>query len=64
MGSAREVAIFKMLLKTRNRSHCFSTSCTFHVALGSIFPAFLLLKSFKTQSNTQKGKDLKIGKGL
>lgn len=47
MGSAREVAIFSKLLKTSNRSCCFSASCSSHFPLGSVFSAFLLLKSLE-----------------
>lgn len=63
MGSHREVAIFKKLLKTRNRSCYFSTRCTLHVALGSVFTAFQLLKSLEPRV-TPKRERIKIGKGL
>lgn len=63
MESAREVAIFSKLLKTSNRSCCFSASCSFNFPLGC-FPSSSIAKKFRTHSNTQKGKDFKIGKVL
>lgn len=48
MQNTGEAAIFKKLLKTSNKSCCFSVCCSSYFPLSSGFPASLLLKSLET----------------